>query len=283
MTDDLSAAIESGYNPSSANTAIFVADLCTPSIYLAYFICILLGIKESYFNSTLTFPFIKVNSDQTSLQYKRIGCTQAAALKSSVIYWIHLLNSKCNSLIFHAYRENLKLNESLCNKLKQLFSIIGFSHIWGNQGTFSKSKLLFSVTKQLEKRYTEHWKTLLFNDDNKSGGNKLRTFRKLKTQFHLENYLCADVNKKSISTFIKIRISNSNLKISLKNSSRQDRNFEHIIVKWNSSSTPELHNLHILSSAGVFKYPPFSIFKLLLLILILTNVDIDFLFTSAHK
>ena len=53
-----------------------------------------------------------------------------AALKSSVIYWIHLLNSKCNRLIFQAYRENLKLNESLCNKLKQLFSIIGFSHIW---------------------------------------------------------------------------------------------------------------------------------------------------------
>ena len=53
--------------------------------------------------------------------------------------------------------------------------------------------------------------------------------------------------------------------ISLKNSSRQDCNFEHIIVKWNSSSTPELHNLHILSSAGVFKYLPFSIFKLLLL------------------
>ena len=59
-----------------------------------------------------------------------------AALESSVIYWIHLLNSKCNSLIFQAYRENLKLNESLCNKLKQLFSIIGFSHIWENQGTF---------------------------------------------------------------------------------------------------------------------------------------------------
>jgi hypothetical protein len=91
-----------------------------------------------------------------------------AALKSSVIYWIHLLNSKCNSLIFQAYRENLKLNESVCNKLKQLFSIIGFSHIWENQGTFSKSKLLFSVTKQLENRYIKHWKTLLFKDDNKS-------------------------------------------------------------------------------------------------------------------
>jgi hypothetical protein len=75
-----------------------------------------------------------------------------AALKSSVIYWIHLLNSKCNSLIFHAYRENLKLNESLCNKLKQLFSIFGFSHIWENQGTFSKSKLLFSVYKTVREQ-----------------------------------------------------------------------------------------------------------------------------------
>ena len=97
--------------------------------------------------------------------------------------------------------------------MKQLFSIIGFSHIWEIQGTFSKSKLLFSVTKQLENRYIKHWKTLLFNDDNKSGGNKLRTYRKLKTQFDLENYVCADVNKKYISTFVKIRISNSNLNI----------------------------------------------------------------------
>jgi hypothetical protein len=32
-------------------------------------------------------------------------------------------------------------------------------------------------------------------------------------QFDLENYVCADVNKKSISTFVKIRISNSNLNI----------------------------------------------------------------------
>ena len=39
--------------------------------------------------------------------------------------------------------------------------------------------LLFSVTKQLENRCIEHWKTLLFNDDNKSGGNKLRTYRNL--------------------------------------------------------------------------------------------------------
>jgi hypothetical protein len=59
-------------------------------IYLIYFICTLLGIKESYFNSTLTFPFIKVNSDQTSLQYKRIGCTQA--LKSLICPYMFILS-----------------------------------------------------------------------------------------------------------------------------------------------------------------------------------------------
>jgi hypothetical protein len=92
------------------------------------------------------------------------------------------LDSFIKLKVFQAYRESLKLNESLYNKLKQLFSIIGFSHIWENQGTFSKSKLLFSVTKQLENRYIKHWKTLLFNDDNKYVGNKLRTYRKLKNK-----------------------------------------------------------------------------------------------------
>ena len=129
----------------------------------------------------LNICWVYISQLQTLLYWLNLGYIHFQLQHlNHVIYWIHLLNSKCNSLIFHAYRENLKLNESLCNKLKQLFSIICFSHIWENQGTFSKSKLLFSVTKQLENRYIECWKTLLFNDDNKSGGNKLRTYRKLK-------------------------------------------------------------------------------------------------------
>jgi hypothetical protein len=87
---------------SLANAEIFVADLCTSSIYLAYFICTLLGIKESYFNSTLIFPFIKVNSDQTSLQYKRIGCTQA--LKSLIYPYISGNKDFCmQNIALHAF------------------------------------------------------------------------------------------------------------------------------------------------------------------------------------
>ena len=42
--------------------------------------------------------------------------------------------------------------------------------------------LLHSLSIELEDRYIiiNHWKKLLFNDDNRNGGNKLRTYRKLK-------------------------------------------------------------------------------------------------------
>jgi hypothetical protein len=45
------------------------------------------------------------------------------------------------------------------------------------------------------------------------GGNKLRTYRKIKTDFKREQYLYADVDKKSLSNFIKIRVNNCNLNI----------------------------------------------------------------------
>lgn len=54
---------------------------------------------------------------------------------------------------------------------------------------------------------------LIYNDDKKAGGNKLRTYRNFKTNFFRENYLFTDIDKVSITTFVKLRISNSNLDI----------------------------------------------------------------------
>lgn len=136
------------------------------------------------------------------------------ALKSSVSYWLHLLNANDKKLIYFSYRDNISVKDSLSNKLKTFLHLIGFGHIWDNQGTFSKSKLLHSIKKKLETRYIDHWKNLLFREnDSSSGGNKLRTYRKLKTDFDTEKYLFADVSKSALSSFVKIRISNSNLYI----------------------------------------------------------------------
>ena len=50
----------------------------------------------------------------------------------------------------------------------------------------------------------------MYNDEGNPSGNKLRTYRNLKSDFELEKYLLTDVDRKAISTFVKIRISNSN-------------------------------------------------------------------------
>ena len=53
----------------------------------------------------------------------------------------------------------------------------------------------------------------MFNNDNKNGGNKLRTYRKLKYSYKMEKCLHSDVDKFALSIFVKIRISISNLNI----------------------------------------------------------------------
>jgi hypothetical protein len=66
----------------------------------------------------------------------------------------------------------------------------------------------------------------------------------LKVVFVVFVMFCIDDNP--LFGFFKVSIlinEGTTSQISLKNSSQQDCNFEHIIVKWNSSSTPELHNL----------------------------------------
>jgi hypothetical protein len=91
--------------------------------------------------------------------------------------------------------------------------VIGFGHIWDNQATFSKLRTVSAITDKFQNRYFDFWHKLLFNDNRVTGGNKLRTYRKIKTDFKREQYLYADVDKKSFSNFIKIYVSNCNLNI----------------------------------------------------------------------
>ena len=74
---------------------------------------------------------------------------------------------------------------------------------------------LSTITDKLQNRYFHFWHKLLFNDNRVIGVNmnKLRTYRKIKTDFKREQYLYADIDKKSLSNFIKICVSNCNLNI----------------------------------------------------------------------
>ena len=90
-----------------------------------------------------------------------------------------ILNVNDNNLIFHSYKDNLLIKDGLFIKLTSFFlDVIGFGHIWDNQTTFSKLRTLSAVTDKL---FFGH--KLLFNDNRVIVGNKLRTYRKIKTDF----------------------------------------------------------------------------------------------------
>jgi hypothetical protein len=84
---------------------------------------------------------------------------------------------------------------------------------WDNQTTFSKLRTLSAVTEKLQNRYFDLRRKLLFNDNRVIGRNKLETYPNIKTNFKREQYLYADIDKKSFSNLIKIRISKCNLNI----------------------------------------------------------------------
>ena len=134
------------------------------------------------------------------------------ALKLTVGFWLHLVNSHDSSLVNKAYNLNYTLNLSFSNKMRILFEKISFSHVWQNQNTFHKNKLLKAVYNKLKDNFLNFWRTGIARDPEK-GKNKLRTYSKLKSDFELEKFLLLNVQKNILSNFVKLRVSNSSLYI----------------------------------------------------------------------
>lgn len=134
------------------------------------------------------------------------------ALKSSIGFWLHVIDSK-QPLLYDAYEANKNLPEGFASKIKNLLSKLNFSHVWENQSTLSKKRLVYAFTEKLSDNYVEFWKKSLFNDDNTTHGNKLRTYRKYKSKYELEKYLLLNLDKTITKNYAKIRISNSKLTI----------------------------------------------------------------------
>jgi hypothetical protein len=135
------------------------------------------------------------------------------AIKFSVGFWHHVVNSKDTSLIRKVYDTIINSSGWYISKIKLLFDKIRFVHVWENQNTFSKNRLTFSVNKKLKEDYIKFWKDKLSLDGLEEKGNKLRTYRKLKEKYEIENFLKLDIVRSDVSNFIRIRISNSTLMI----------------------------------------------------------------------
>ena len=101
-------------------------------------------------------------------------------------------------------KDNLLIKDELFITLNFFLEVIGFGHIWDKQETFSTLRTLSAITDKLQKRYFDFWHKLLFNNNIVIGGNKLRKYHKIKTDFKREQYLYADVDKKVFQILLKI-------------------------------------------------------------------------------
>ena len=133
-------------------------------------------------------------------------------IKSIVRFWHHMTDSPNSSLVKMTFIDGLKVKTTLIQKMEKLFNIAGFAHAWENQGTFSIKRLETALVNKLKEKYLTYWKDS-FDINSIEYNRKLRTYCLLKYDYELENYLYLEKEKKEISTFVKIRISDSKLMI----------------------------------------------------------------------
>ena len=91
---------------------------------------------------------------------------------------MHLLNLQEDSLAYQSYKDSMNFPKGFAQKFKIFLHNIGFSHIWNNQNTFSKKRLLHAVVNKLKDSYIHFWTSKIYDDSkNQPNGNKLRTYR----------------------------------------------------------------------------------------------------------
>ena len=117
-----------------------------------------------------------------------------SCLKLMIGFWIHIINSSANSLINISYHANKLIKNGFCQQLEKFLKDIGFHHVWNNQNTFSKRRLMKSVDNKLQENYVRHWKRTL-DENSEVYCSKLRTYKDLKHTYDLEKYLLLDVDK----------------------------------------------------------------------------------------
>ena len=102
--------------------------------------------------------------------------------------------------------ENIK--DIIVRKLK-------YYELWNNQGAINKNKQITNCTNTMRDCYRIQWLNSLYNDNRveTKTGNKLRTNRKYKHLFQMEDYLSNFKEKRNRFMFTRLRCSAHHLQI----------------------------------------------------------------------
>jgi hypothetical protein len=130
-------------------------------------------------------------------------------LRHSFKYWLYLCEKDISELVRHAYLDSYTCSGpgSWASKIKLLLCSFSLSHVWQDQGSKFKSKMIKTLNLNMFADYDKQWHNLVCKPD-----SKLRTYGTFKTEYCLENYFwfsCTDKRRE----FSKLRISAHQLRI----------------------------------------------------------------------
>jgi len=129
-----------------------------------------------------------------------------------------MTKSNRNSLLYDCYQyqiQEIHSNKCWLSQIKDILCNTGFEEIWYNQHVENEDQLIKDLRTKVQTKFITQAKQEMNKDkDNDiSGGNKLRTFRKFKGDFKLENYITDIKNKNLRKNITKLRISAHDLMI----------------------------------------------------------------------
>ncbi|MCU7801324.1 MAG: hypothetical protein KZQ70_14625 [gamma proteobacterium symbiont of Lucinoma myriamae] len=136
-----------------------------------------------------------------------------SVITSCINFWLHAVKSSDKSLLSEAYWEQYNSSGAKCMRIsfvKNILTDLGFSHVWVNQGSFNISSVLLCIKNKLKERYLLYWQKYMKSD---LRTDKLRTYKRFKTTFGLENYLEVILDRKQRKAMTAFRISAHTLKI----------------------------------------------------------------------
>lgn len=136
-----------------------------------------------------------------------------SCITACINFWLHVIYSKNDALIFKAYQEQINSTSGKhvwLDFVRRVLNDLGFSHVWNNQCTFESASLILSIRNKLKDRYILFWKNHL---NCNSGMGKLRTYKLIKHTFGTENYLNVILDRKVRKCLTAFRISAHKLQI----------------------------------------------------------------------
>ncbi len=130
-------------------------------------------------------------------------------------YWVRLEKLPDDKLLKEAYLCNEQLTQrgTWVNSIKFLLKELDLDTFWVNKP--SDNRVVNKAKKLLQIRFQKCWQNNLFNDTRKAIGQKrkLRTYRKFKINFEMEDYLEVIKNSEHRLQLLKFRISSHKLHI----------------------------------------------------------------------